>query len=121
MITAVMVESIKNAENVVDIAAFELEIPVGEEEPGVDVPANVSVGEPEVGDPVDPAPTPDPPAAADNWANPTDAGDERNTVYTFFMNVSPTIQLGVELFGIFLVPRLRSKIAPTHKGLFTLS
>jgi len=117
MITAVMVESIKNAENVVDIAALEIGKPVGEEEPGVDVPAmvpDVSVGE-------DPAPTPDPPAAIDNWANPTDAGDERNTVYTFFRNVSPTIQLGVELFGPFLVPRLISKKAPTHKGLFSLS
>ena len=27
---------------------------------------------------------PDPPAALDNWANPTDAGLERKTVYTFF-------------------------------------
>ena len=33
---------------------------------------------------VDPDPVPDPPAAIDNWANPTDAGEERNTVYTFF-------------------------------------
>jgi len=123
MITAVMVESIKNAENVVEIAALEIGDPVGEEDPGVDVPTNVNVGpgEPEVGDPEDPAPTPDPPAAIDNWANPTDGGDERNTEYTFFRNVSPTIQLGVELFGTFLVPRPRSKKAPTHKGLFSLS
>ena len=27
---------------------------------------------------------PDPPAAVDNWANPTDAGVGWKTVYTFF-------------------------------------
>jgi len=120
MITIVTVESLRNAENAVDIAA--LENPVGKV-PGVDVPAVVAdmVGEPKVGDPEGP---PDPPAAVDNWANPTDAGEERNTVYTFFRNVSPTTQSGAkltELGGILLEPGLRSKIAPTHKGLPSLS
>lgn len=76
---------------------------------------------------------PDPPAEVDNWANPTDAGLDRNTEYTFFYaerrpvnvrhmgrkhqptkNVSPTTQLGfVPPLGI-LLPRLRSNIAPRH-------
>jgi len=118
MITAVTVESIRNEENVVDIVALdEIENPVGEleEEPAVPVPAVVADGEPEVG-PGGPA-APDPPAAVDNWANPTDAGEERNTEYTFFRNVSPTTQVGLELSGILLAPRLRSKMAPRHKGL----
>ena len=50
------------------------EILVGEEETVIPVPA-----------PAIPELIPVPPAAVDNWANPTDAlGDERNTVYTFF-------------------------------------
>jgi len=103
MITVVTIETIRNEENVVDIrAALETEIPVGEEELEVSVPA--------------PA-VPDPPAAVDNWANPTDAGEERNTVYTFFRNVSPTTQVGLLLSGILFEPRLRSKMAPRHKGL----
>lgn len=108
MITAVTVKSIRNEGNVVSSAAFEIEIPVGELEPEVPVP------EPEA-DPAPPVPVP--PAAVDNWANPTDGGEERNTEYTFFRNVSPTTQVGVELSGILLVPRLRSKTAPRHKGL----
>ena len=49
------------------------------------MPAAPVVIEPE-DDPEDPAPepAPDPPAAADNCANPTEAGEERNTEYTFF-------------------------------------
>jgi hypothetical protein len=39
--------------------------------------ADVSINEPET-IPEDSAP--DPPAAVDNWANPTDGGEERNTV-----------------------------------------
>jgi len=78
MITVVnAVESIKNAGIVVDIAPEDPEDPVGEEEPAEAVP--------------------DPPAAVDNWANPTDAGEERNTEYTFFRNVSPIIQSGLPL------------------------
>ena len=34
---------------------------------------------------LDTKPVPDPPAAADKWANPIEPGDEaRNTEYTFF-------------------------------------
>ena len=150
------VESIRNEENVVDIAALEtgekirkktgsqnkghiLENPVGEEEPAVAVPEMVADGEPEL-DPEDPtAPDRfDPPAASDNWANPTDGGIERNTEYTFFYkkrriryegcnrkrlrtrNVSPTTQVGLELSGTLLTPRLRSKMAPRHNGLLLL-
>jgi hypothetical protein len=53
---------------------------VGEEEavPVPEMVADVPPGLPE-GDPA-----PDPPAFADNWANPTDGGEERNTEYTFF-------------------------------------
>ena len=29
-------------------------------------------------------PVPDPPAVVDNWANPIDGGEARNTEYTFF-------------------------------------
>jgi len=101
MITVVTVESIRNEKNVVNLV--EEEIPVGEE-PAVPV--------------ADPGPAvPDPPAAVDNWANPTDGGVERNTVYTFFRNVSPTTQGGPELSAALLAPRLRSKMAPRHKGL----
>jgi len=105
----VTVESVRNAENVVD-TAFEIESPVGEEEPALAVPED-PVGEEESAEAV-----PDPPAAVDNWANPTDGGEERNTEYTFFRNVSPTTQLGLEEPpAILLVPRLRSKMAPMHK------
>jgi len=88
--------SIRSAENAVDIvAALEIDVPIGEEEPKVAVPvpameADILPGLPE-GDPEVIAL--DPPALADNWANPTDGGEERNTEYTFFRNVSPTTQL----------------------------
>jgi hypothetical protein len=50
----------------------------------VDVPEPVAA--PGVPDP--------PPAADDNCANPTEGGFARNTEYTFFKNVSPTIHPG---------------------------
>jgi len=74
MIAVIVVENMRNAEIVADIVVPELELELPEE-PGVGVP--------------------DPPAAADNWANPTEAGVARNTEYTFFRNVSPTTQLGL--------------------------
>jgi hypothetical protein len=69
----------------------------------------ILVGEEESAVPeADPAhAVPDPPAAVDNWANPTDAGEERNTVYTFFRKVSPIIQEGPP--GVLLIlPKLAS-------------
>jgi len=75
MITAVnAVENIRNA-GIDDIAALEDLVVVGELAEAV----------------------PDPPDTVDNWANPTDAGEERYTEYTFFRNESPTIQPGPEL------------------------
>jgi len=114
MITAVTVESIRSEENVVNVAAFEKEMPVGVEDPAVSLEVPVAK-EPKV----DPGPTtaPDPPAARDNSANPTDGGEDRKTVYTFFRNVSPMIQVGTSAGTALLVPRLRSKIAPRHNGL----
>jgi hypothetical protein len=76
---------------------------------------------------------PYPPATADNWANPIDAGCDRNTEYTFFYtksrvecihtdvqltkNVTPTTQFGFPFPLTMLLPRLRSKMAPTHCAL----
>jgi hypothetical protein len=76
---------------------------------------------------------PYPPAAADNWANPIDAGCDRNTEYTFFYtksrvecihtdvqltkNVTPTTQFGFPFPLTMLLPRLRSKMAPRHCAL----
>jgi len=56
----------------------------------------------------------EPPAAVDNWANPTEGGLERNTVYTFFKKVSPIIQLGLPPPPPAFDPRLRSNMPPTH-------
>lgn len=72
--------------------------------------------EPEEGDPEGAVPgaVPVPPAAVDNSANPTDAGEERYTVYTFFRNESPTIQSGLPSVGAMLEFWLRSKKAPRH-------
>ena len=53
---------------------------VGVEEAPEAVP-DVSINVPET---VPEAAAIDPPAVVDNWANPTDGGLERNTVYTFF-------------------------------------
>jgi len=107
MINVVTIETIRNEENVVNITtALETELP-----------GELALAVPEA----DPAPAvPVPPAAVDNWANPTDAGEERNTVYTFFRNVSPTTQVGLLLSGILFEPRLRSKMAPRHKGFLPL-
>jgi len=104
MITVVTIETIRNEENVVNIRVLEEEVLVGEEEPAV----------------LEADPLPDPPAAVDNLANPTDAGEERKTVYTFFRNVSPTSQEGPPGGRLFSKPALRSKTAPRHKGLLPL-
>lgn len=50
-------------------------------------------------------------ATLERFAKPTDGGLKRKTEYTFLRNVSPTIQLGVELPG----DELRSKNAPRHE------
>jgi len=56
-----------------------------------------------------------PPAAEESWANPMDGGDEaRNTVYTFLRKVAPTTQEGLGPPAGILLPRLKSKIAPTQ-------
>ena len=94
------VENIRNAETVVDPAALEpgggkhkkrklarrkwrdiLEDPVPEVAVGVPERETVVSTEDETGGE---GPVPDPPAAADNWANPTEFGEVRNTEYTFF-------------------------------------
>ena len=45
------------------------------------LPERVAVANEETGGE---GPVPDPPAIADNWANPTEFGEVRNTEYTFF-------------------------------------
>ena len=56
-----------------------------EDGPAVGVPKVVVGGvSMVVPDAVPEGPAPDPPAAADNWANPIEPGEARNTEYTFF-------------------------------------
>ena len=55
----------------------------GGEVPGA-VPADIVDMSIEQHEAVQKDPAPVPPAAVDSWANPIDAGEERNTEYTFF-------------------------------------
>ncbi len=58
---------------------------------------------------------PEPPAALDNCAKPTDAGLLLKTVYTFFKNVSPTTQLGFPPPEPICEPSPKSKIPPRQR------
>jgi len=58
----------------------------------------------------------DPPAALESSANPTEAGSDLKTEYTFFRKVSPTTQLGFPPPASMLDPLVRSKIPPTQRS-----